>query len=213
MLRRPCPDDHSSPLGSATGISSKLGKPRAAFGARLIRTDFLRRIRVRKRIGPPYAGSLLAGATEIQCSLGRCGIVQRKREGDGATPAGAHRIVGGFVRLDKHPRRRSLIDLTPLRPDDAWCDDVTHSLYNRFAQKPFSGAHESLWRQDSLYDVLLVLDYNARPAVRGRGSAIFLHLAEKDNGPTAGCIALSAMAMRRLLPRLARRCQVVVRPG
>ena len=67
-----------------------------------------------------------------------------------------------------------------------------------------------MWRGDGLYDVVLVLDYNLHPRVRGRGSAIFFHIAPKNFSPTAGCVAIRLEEMRRLLPRLNNICVMVV---
>lgn len=151
--------------------------------------------------GRPHEGRLIAGALVLRCALGRAGVTHAKREGDGATPAGAHRLLYFYLRR-----------ATPLRApwratrrDDVWCDDARFFLYNRPLRAPSRLSHEELWRGDRLYDVVGVLDYNMRPAVRGRGSAIFFHIATKNFDPTAGCVALDARDMARLLPRLARR--------
>ena len=67
---------------------------------------------------------------------------------------------------------------------------------------PYPASHERLWRQDHLYDVVIVLDYNLEYPVAGAGSAIFLHQARPGFLPTEGCVAIAPEAMRRLLPRL-----------
>jgi len=101
--------------------------------------------------------------------------------------------------------------LTRLRRDDLWCDDASSFLYNRPLRAPARAGCEELWRGDRLYDFIGVLDYNLRPARRGRGSAIFFHIATSDLQPTAGCVALRARDMARLLPRLARGVTVSIR--
>jgi L,D-peptidoglycan transpeptidase YkuD (ErfK/YbiS/YcfS/YnhG family) len=60
-------------------------------------------------------------------------------------------------------------------------------------------------RADHLYDACLVLDWNIAPRKRGRGSAIFFHLARPGYKPTEGCVAISRRDMERLLPHLSRR--------
>ena len=97
----------------------------------------------------------------------------------------------------------------PLRRDSAWCDDSGDRNYNRPVRLPYGRSREGMWRDDRLYDIGL-LDYNIRPRVEGRGSAIFFHLAREDLSPTAGCVALKRADMRRLLPRLSRRAVMVV---
>ena len=83
------------------------------------------------------------------------------------------------------------------RKDDIWCDDPKSFLYNRHLRGPTRLSHEDLWRSDRLYDFVGVLDHNIRPAMRGRGSAIFFHVATEDLAPTAGCVARRRRPARR----------------
>ena len=137
----------------------------------------------------------------IACSLGRAGIGLPKREGDGQTPAGRHRLVAVLYRPDRSKRPRTRLPAIPLRPAMGWCDDPGDRRYNQPVQLPFPANHEHLWRDDHLYDLLVVLDYNLAPARRGAGSAIFLHLAPSGRSPTAGCVAVERRALLRLLAR------------
>ncbi len=164
-------------------------------------------LRVARRIGgKPHEGRLMAGATTFPCALGRAGITHMKREGDGATPAGPCRLLAFYLR--RPAPLRAPWRLT--RPDDVWCDDARSFLYNRQLRGPLRLSHEEMWRKDGLYDVVGVMDYNIRPRARGRGSAIFFHIATGELGPTAGCVALRARDMRRLLPRLGRSSVIIV---
>ena len=97
-----------------------------------------------------------------------------------------------------------------IRRDDIWCDAKGHALYNRPSRLPLAASHERLWREDHVYDVILVLNHNSRPRRQGRGSAIFFHLARSPPAPTAGCVAISPAAMRRLLPRLAAGTTILI---
>jgi L,D-peptidoglycan transpeptidase YkuD (ErfK/YbiS/YcfS/YnhG family) len=126
-----------------------------------------------------------------------------KSEGDGATPIGRFPIHEVLYRSDRTRRPRSGLPCRPLRRSDGWCDDPADRNYNRPVSHPYAGSAETMWRRDHLYDVVVVLGYNLRPRVRGRGSAIFMHLARPGYAPTAGCIALSARNMRIVLERLA----------
>jgi L,D-peptidoglycan transpeptidase YkuD (ErfK/YbiS/YcfS/YnhG family) len=144
-------------------------------------------------------GLLLAGPLIAPCALGQAGTRLRKREGDGATPVGRTSSVGVFYRADRLPRPRTRLPAAPIRPDLGWCDDPTDRRYNRPVRLPFPASHERLWRDDGLYDVVVVLDHNLAHPRPGAGSAIFLHIAAADFAPTAGCIAVAPNAMRRLL--------------
>jgi L,D-peptidoglycan transpeptidase YkuD (ErfK/YbiS/YcfS/YnhG family) len=135
----------------------------------------------------------------VPVALGRSGIARGKREGDGHTPAGAFRLLSVLYRPDRGPRPRTALPVTAITPDMGWCDDPADRNYNHPVTLPYSGRHERLWRDDRLYDLVVVVDYNMHPVVRGAGSAIFLHVARDDFGPTEGCVAMAPQAMRRLL--------------
>ncbi len=170
------------------------------------RKDGLSRLRVARVVGGrPHEGRIVAGDLVLRCALGRSGVTRDKREGDGATPAGRHALLYAFFRPGRISRAGLRLQTRATRKSDIWCDDPRAFLYNRRLGGPGRLSHEALWRADRLYDLVGVLDYNIRPARRGRGSAIFFHMATADLGPTAGCVALRARDMARLLPRLARR--------
>ncbi|HSR72767.1 MAG TPA: L,D-transpeptidase family protein [Kiloniellales bacterium] len=126
-----------------------------------------------------------------RCAVGRAGVRPDKREGDGATPAGAWPLRSGFYRADRIARPESKLSFEPISPEAGWCDDPADPAYNRLVTRPHPGRHEALWRDDGLYDLVVVLGYNDAPPVPGHGSAIFLHVARPDWGPTEGCVALA----------------------
>jgi L,D-peptidoglycan transpeptidase YkuD (ErfK/YbiS/YcfS/YnhG family) len=136
--------------------------------------------------------------------VGRTGISARKREGDGATPAGTYRLGATAYGLDPDPGFRGRYHR--LVCGDWWDEDPGSATYNRFrhvgcgASPPFGGGSEALWRATTAYRELLVVEYNAHPAVPGRGSAIFLH--DDTGGPTNGCVSLPRPELLRLLRRL-----------
>ena len=174
------------------------------------RTIPLTRLRVSGLAGSPTHGRLLAGGTSIPCRLGSGGIVRFKREGDGGTPVGRFRLLSLLVRQDRGFAPASRLPRRNIRPADSWCDAPECGSYNRFGAQPFNASHERLWRNDAIYDRLAVLDYNVMPRVKGRGSAIFFHLCATPGKPTAGCVAISAADMRRLLPRLSRHAVMII---
>lgn len=155
--------------------------------------------------GDPRRGFLAAGGLMTACALGRSGIARRKREGDGATPAGRFHIRAAFYRPDRVRRPRTAIPLAAIEPDLGWCDDPADRAYNRPVDLPYRGRHERLWRDDGLYDIVAVIDFNLIHPRRGAGSAVFLHIAGPGFAPTEGCVAVSIDAMRRLLARIGPR--------
>jgi L,D-peptidoglycan transpeptidase YkuD (ErfK/YbiS/YcfS/YnhG family) len=162
--------------------------------------------------GRTSQGMILAGTARFRCALGRHGVVSRKREGDGGTPRGALRVRRMFYRADRMPRPRGLMPLRAIRDDDAWCDTVADRRYNRLIRLPVRHASEErLKRADAVYDIIVELGWNDAPVRKGRGSAIFWHVARPGFTPTAGCVATARSVFHRLLPRLARRCVLCVR--
>lgn len=148
-----------------------------------------------------------AGRTE-EAAIGRSGITARKREGDGATPIAGMRLIGGYVRHDRITQPSTALPLRFTPKNLLWCDEPRHALYNRPVDAPFKPSHEKMRRDDGLYDVCLVMDWNLRSRKRYGGSAIFFHLAKPGYTPTEGCVAVSLPAMKRLL-RFMRRGTVV----
>ncbi|WP_287882584.1 L,D-transpeptidase family protein [Paracoccus denitrificans] len=132
---------------------------------------------------------LRAGSRVIPCAVGRGGIRADKREGDGATPIGRHRIVGLLYRPDRVARPNGWA--RPILPGDLWCDASGHAAYNHPVRAPFGPSHEAMRRADPLYDIVLVTDWNWPQARPGMGSAIFLHQWRRPGFPTAGCIAMA----------------------
>jgi L,D-peptidoglycan transpeptidase YkuD (ErfK/YbiS/YcfS/YnhG family) len=161
-------------------------------------------LRVRPVPGNRVRGWLTAGPHRVPCALGPAGIVRSKREGDGGTPAGRFRILWGYYRPDRLRPVAGGVPLIPLRRDQGWCEDPRSPRYNRPVRLPAADCTDRMWRNDHLYDLVFVLDQNFSPRARGRGSAIFFHLARPGLTATAGCIAISPSDMRKLAPRLAR---------
>ncbi len=146
----------------------------------------------------PDGRFLLRGET-YRAALGRGGIRADKSEGDGATPVGLLPLRRVLYRADRGRAPACAVPMEPLAPDDGWCDDPTHRDYNRMVRLPHPARHERLWRDDAVYDLIGVLGWNDAPVVRGRGSAIFLHVARPDFAPTEGCVALPEAVLRQVL--------------
>lgn len=149
--------------------------------------------------GPKSRGAVVFGGRIFRAALGPSGIVARKREGDGATPRGELAIRVVLYRPDRIARPRTPLPTAPIRPGDGWCDASGDRNYNRRVRLPYPASAERLWRDDHLYDLVLVLGWNDAQRLRGRGSAIFMHLARDRYAPTEGCVALSRPDLLRLL--------------
>ena len=136
----------------------------------------------------PQQGQLRCGEHVFPCLLGRNGVSTQKREGDGATPVGKFPLRRVFYREDRVAAPLTALPATPIAQDDGWCDAPEDANYNRLVKMPYPASAENMWREDSLYDVVVVIGHNDHPVMEGVGSAIFLHIASPDNEPTAGCI-------------------------
>jgi L,D-peptidoglycan transpeptidase YkuD (ErfK/YbiS/YcfS/YnhG family) len=142
------------------------------------------------------------------CTIGKSGITRNKREGDKATPAGIHRIVGMLYRPDRIPA--PVPWAMPIGPRDLWSDDGTQGDYNSLVQAPYPHSHEVLRRADPLYDLVILTDWNWPNAVAGRGSAIFIHQQRRPGYPTEGCVAFSRAHLHQIAVRLTRHSRLIV---
>lgn len=150
------------------------------------------------------------GPLSFRAALGRGGIHIIKREGDGITPLARMRVLAGFRRGGMLTPDGSSIGFLRAGKRDGWCDAPDHGAYNQHVRLPFRASHETLIRDDVLYDFGFVLDWNIHSRRRGAGSAIFLHVAKPGLPPTQGCIALKRRDMLTLMPHIRRGTRVRV---
>jgi L,D-peptidoglycan transpeptidase YkuD (ErfK/YbiS/YcfS/YnhG family) len=167
-------------------------------------------IRIKPSAGNSRRGLLLAGGMAVPVALGRSGMRANKREGDGATPKGTFRPLRLWWRADRHARPRTHLPVRAIGDTDAWCEDSRDRHYNRPIRLERGQSDDRLKRDDHLYDFIVEIDHNTKPRVAGRGSAVFLHLARDNFGPTAGCVSMTRPAMLRLLQRLGPRTKIVI---
>jgi len=142
------------------------------------------------------------------CVVGKGGITARKREGDGATPVGSHRLIGMLYRPDRLARPADWA--LPIGPLDLWSDDPKDPDYNTMVRAPHGFGHERLRRSDPLYDLVILTDWNWPYAVPDRGSAIFVHRWRRPGYPTEGCVALNDAHLRWIAPRIRHGCRLIV---
>jgi L,D-peptidoglycan transpeptidase YkuD (ErfK/YbiS/YcfS/YnhG family) len=144
-------------------------------------------------------------------AVGRSGVKADKHEGDGATPAGAYPLGFVYYRPDRIAPPVSKLPVISLAPNDGWVDEPADANYNRLISLPYHASAEQMWRDDDLYDALVVIGYNMEPVVPGAGSAIFLHIAAPDFAPTAGCVAVKKEILLGLLPLLGPGSAITIR--
>jgi L,D-peptidoglycan transpeptidase YkuD (ErfK/YbiS/YcfS/YnhG family) len=147
-----------------------------------------------------YADGMLywpGGVTRAACGL--AGVSADKREGDHASPAGVFPLVRAFFRPDRVSLPLTALPLDLLQPQDGWVDAPADPRYNTIVALPYPASAERLWRDDGIYDLIVVIGYNTSPVVPGKGSAIFLHIARPDYSGTEGCIAIAREALIPLL--------------
>lgn len=145
------------------------------------------------------------------CAFGRGGVSFHKQEGDGATPGGTFSLRQVFYRPDRVASPITGLPITALTPNMGWCDDPQDPLYNQLISLPYPGRHEELWREDHVYDLIIVVGYNDDPVVPGKGSAIFIHLARENYSPTEGCLAFNHADLLEILKGLTPESRLVVK--
>jgi L,D-peptidoglycan transpeptidase YkuD (ErfK/YbiS/YcfS/YnhG family) len=155
-----------------------------------------------KRDGARYV--LDWGAGPRACAVGRGGVAEKKSEGDGITPHGSWALRRVLYRADRLDAPKTILPVVLIEVEDGWCDAPADVNYNKLVQLPYPASAERLWREDGLYDVVVVVGYNDAPVVKGKGSAIFLHVAKKDYAPTEGCVAVTREDLLETLAQLKR---------
>ena len=136
---------------------------------------------------------------KFKCAIGKAGIRKKKKEGDNITPKGIYKIIKIYYRDDRIKKISSKFKLIKITKKMGWCDDPKSKKYNQLIKLPKKYSHEKLYKKNNTYDLLLVLDYNMKPIVKNKGSAIFIHVAKRNYKPTAGCIALKKKDLMHLL--------------
>lgn len=159
-----------------------------------------------------HGGRLRIGDTVMRCALGKNGVTSPGREGDGASPAGTFALRHVLYRGDRGYRPATALQARPIGPRDGWCDESADPAYNRPVRLPYASSAEKLARRDRLYDVVLVLGHNDAPVVPGLGSAIFMHVARPDFGPTLGCVALDPDDLSYVLRRVTPTSTITIHP-
>jgi L,D-peptidoglycan transpeptidase YkuD (ErfK/YbiS/YcfS/YnhG family) len=146
-----------------------------------------------------HPGDVCIGNDIFRCALGRRGIGDKSGEGDGVTPIGTFALRCVYYRPDRLSPPKTALPQFALKTTDGWCDEPDHPDYNKLISTPFPDSHEALWREDALYNLIIPLGYNDDPVIPGKGSAIFMHVAQPGFTPTEGCIALQTSDLLTVL--------------
>ena len=145
---------------------------------------------------------------KFRCALGKGGIKQKEREGDFITPKGKFKLIKIYYRSDRIKKISSVLKKIKIKKNMGWCDDVSSNYYNKQIKINKKISHEKLHRKDNVYDIIVVLNYNLNPIIKGKGSAIFLHIAKKNYNKTQGCIALKKNELLSLISKIKKNTQI-----
>ena len=146
--------------------------------------------------------NLSLGQYKIKCAVGKRGIGIKKREGDQITPKGKYKIKTILYRKDRILHLKTNLKKLPIKKNMGWCDDPNSKDYNKLIKLPFRYSAEKLFRRDNVYDIVLVLNYNINPTYKGKGSAIFIHIAKKNYKNTLGCIAVRKKDLKNIVKKI-----------
>ena len=153
---------------------------------------------------------LCIGTDTFKCAIGLNGVTAEKQEGDQCTPIGEFSFEKIYYRSDKLGLIDFLIPSSPILQDDGWCDDPESKFYNQHIKFPFIGSAEKLFRNDDLYDLICVLNYNRNPILPGKGSAIFLHVCSNDFGHTEGCVAIEKNVLLQISKKIDYNSRIII---
>tara|TARA_Y100000590_G_scaffold399632_1_gene483093 strand:- start:8985 stop:9473 length:489 start_codon:yes stop_codon:yes gene_type:complete len=153
-------------------------------------------------------GIIKFGKYYFKCLIGKNGITFNKKEGDLKTPKGTFNLRYVMYRADKIKKPKTKLPIFKIKKKHICCDNIEDSNYNKIFETNNFDLGERLWRNDSIYDILIVIGYNHLPVIKGKGSAIFLHLSEKTKKSTEGCIAVKKKIMFNILKYDVRKIKI-----
>ena len=154
---------------------------------------------------------LIYKGNKIKCSIGKAGVVSRKMEGDLATPRGVFKLGKIYFRKDRIRLPVCKLSTKIIKKYMGWSDDVLSKKYNQELSNRSQSKSEKLYRKDNLYDIFINIKYNSNPIVKKKGSAIFLHLCNKNYKPTKGCIAIQEKDMLKIIPTITKKTKIIIK--
>tara|TARA_B110000881_G_C18537355_1_gene496576 strand:+ start:103 stop:594 length:492 start_codon:yes stop_codon:yes gene_type:complete len=147
---------------------------------------------------------------KIKCDIGKRGITSNKKEGDQKTPRGSFSLKSVFYRQDRISKIKTALKKTIIKKNMGWCDDPKSKYYNKLIEFPYKYSAEKLWLKKNIYDVVIVINYNLKPVIKNKGSAIFMHISKKKDSNTKGCIAISKKEIIFLLTKINKRTKILI---
>ncbi len=147
---------------------------------------------------------------KLRCAIGKRGIARIKKEGDQKTPSGIFRLKSVYYRKDRINNLKTLLKKRVIKKNMGWCDSPNSKYYNKLIKFPFKKSAEKMWLKETIYDVIIILNYNIKPVIRNKGSAIFLHIAKKNYSPTKGCVAISKKDMIFLINKINKKTKLII---
>ena len=147
---------------------------------------------------------------KIRCSLGKAGIKKKEKEGDNITPRGIFKIICIYYRSDRIKKITTAFKKIKIKKNMGWCDDPRSRFYNKEIKLPNKFNYEKFYRKDNLYDIIVPLNYNTNPILKNKGSAIFIHIANNNYKPTAGCIGIKKSNLIKLLSIIKKNTKVKI---
>ena len=139
---------------------------------------------------------------KVKCATGKRGIGYKKKEGDLITPKGQFKIKYILYRKDRVVKLKSKLKKIAIKSNMGWCNDPRSSKYNMLVKLPSKYGHEKLYKKENVYDIILILNYNMRPIIKNKGSAIFIHIAKKNYKKTEGCIAMKKKHLLKIVKEI-----------
>ena len=156
------------------------------------------------------SGYLKYNDIKFKCALGKSGIGKKRIEGDNITPKGTFKIIKIYYRKDRIKKINSVFKIIEIKKNMGWCDDPESKKYNQLIKLPSKYRHEKLFRNDRIYDLMIVLNYNMSPVIKNKGSAIFIHIAKNNYNKTKGCIALKKKDLIEIVTKIKRDTKIII---
>ena len=150
---------------------------------------------------------LLYDDFKFRCAIGKNGLRIKKKEGDKSTPKGTFGLGTVYYRADRVKKPLTKLNIKKISKNMGWCDDPYNKNYNKQILINTNNKGEKLYRNDSIYDIIITVNYNTKKILPNKGSAIFIHLT-KNYLPTLGCISLKQNDLIILLKLIDRKTKI-----